>query len=127
MNTRNDGQVEPKLLISGSSGKTYAGFLGWWQVVRQTNKTIPSYELSGNWYVRYLDVRQVVWTTFFKCNCLFAFEKNLSLRHQKKTPSLVLSTPSVTWTEKQKVFKKWRMSSEYRILLRDYSWKIISI
>ena len=29
-NTRNVGRMELKLLISGSSRKTYVGFLGWW-------------------------------------------------------------------------------------------------
>ena len=34
---------------------------------------------------------------------LLAFDKNLSLRHQKKTPSLVLSTPRVTWNGEKNV------------------------
>ena len=46
-----------------------------------------------------LDVKNVTWISLFNSNCLFAFEKNFSLHHQKKTPSLVLSTSSVTWTE----------------------------
>ena len=27
---RNIGQMEPNPLVSGSLGKTYVGFLGWW-------------------------------------------------------------------------------------------------
>ena len=35
---------------------------------------------------------------FFNWKCLLAFE-NFSLRTPKKTPSLLITTPSVTWTE----------------------------
>ena len=48
---------------------------------------------------------RVNWTSeklhvsLFLTEILFSFEKNLSLRHQKEIPSLVLSTQSVTWNE----------------------------
>ena len=35
-----------------------------------------------------LDVRQIAWNSLFNWKFLLAFEKNLSLHHQKKTPSL---------------------------------------
>ena len=100
--------MEQKLLISGSSGKTYIGFLGCWQVVY-----VRQMKLFNLMNCREL-TRRLSWTSskshgpFFLIETVYLLLTKISASATKKDtlPCIKHTECDMDWRIKLKVFKK---------------------